>query len=434
MEIENSKVMNKVNFIAIGIAILAGWLGGYVYYKSQIQVKEQAWEMPAGVNCADDGISIIFSCAMHTQVRKAEKGQCPICGMALTTAVRNLYQNPLKLRMSPAAVALSNIETAPVKATQTLTKELQLQGRIEVDPNRLYQQIAHLPGRIEKLYVNEVGAYVRKGQPIASVYSKELIAVVEAFEYSKHSESVLRSAENNIRSWKLSPEKFRKMDLSKGDYRKPVDIYSDFSGVITKTYVQEGTHAANTHMAHPTVLFDIADLSRVWAVFEIHESQLQWVNKGKELTFSLPALPEQTFSARVEQLSPEVDPSTGFATLRVSVDNADRKLRPGMLASAVIKIEKEMASPRVSVPRTAVLWTGKQSVVYIKDSEYSEPVYECRRVQLGSSTADAYVIEAGLEPGEVIVVNGVLRLDAAAQLERKASMMDQQNATSMADF
>lgn len=428
--------MNKISFIFIGIAILTGWWAGYTHYQSQAidDTTSATWTMPVAANCADEGKSVIFSCAMHTQVKRAEKGQCPICGMALTTAIRNLYRHPLKLKMSPAAVALSNIQTQKVQTAHTQTQTLQLQGIIRAEPGRQYQQIAHLPGRIEKLYVNEVGAYVHKGQPIASIYSKELIAVIEAFEYSKHSESVLRSAENNLYSWNISPEKFKKMDLSKEDYRKPVDIHADFSGIITKTYVQPGAHAANSHMSHPTVLYELADLSRVWGVFEIHESQLQWVKKGQKLTFRLQGIPGQVFTAAIEQVSPEVDPLTAYASIRVSINNPDLKLRPGMLATAEVEVSTEFDEPGISIPSTAVLWTGEESVVYVKHSDYKDPVYECRLVRLGCSNPDTYLVHSGLLPGEEVVVSGVIRLDAAAQLERKYSMMNLEKPGSDAEF
>lgn len=416
--------MSKVNVLAISIAIFIGWIGGYNYFNAQAE-KAEEWNVPAGISCSDDGKSVVFSCAMHPQLTKSEKGACPICGMALTTSINKAYQNPLKLSLSPAAVAISNIEAIPVKGKGVKEKELHLQGMVEAAPERVYQQIAHLPGRIEQLYIHEAGEYIQKGQAIASVYSKELIAVIEAFEYSKHSESVLRSAENNLLSWKLSPERFKNMDFSKKDYRKAVDVYADFSGVITQIYVKEGAHATNTHMGHPTVLFDIADLSSVRAKFEIHESQMRHIRKGSTINVAFPALPGETFTAKVKQITPSVNAQTGYGSFSVSIDNEEGHLKPGMLAMAKMNIQEGNEPSQLKIPRSAVLWTGDQSVVYIQDTAFRTPVYECRQVQLGEAMQDVYSIRAGLEEGEWVVISGVKRLDAIAQLENKANMMDQ---------
>ncbi|RMD70097.1 MAG: efflux RND transporter periplasmic adaptor subunit [Bacteroidetes bacterium] len=328
------------------------------------------------------------------------------------------------LAMSEEALRLADIRTAPAQPASRARVALHVAGKVVPDQTRRYRQIAHLPGRIERLYVRRTGQYVRRGQPIASIYSRELIAVIEAFKFSKNSPSVVRSAENNLAAWKVRPEQLEEFDLESGDYRKPIDVFADYSGVVTKLYVRDGDYAVNTHMGHPTVLFDLADLSQVWVRLDIHESDIPFVHRGDTVVFTADAVPGHTFTGTIAELTPWLDPHTRTKEARVVVANPDWLLEPEMWVRGTIETHLPPAFAKgVVVPRTAVLWTGQRSLVYVRHPDYDRPVFGWREVTLGPRVQDGWIVLEGLEPGEEIAVTGVMALDAAAQLSGKHSMM-----------
>ena len=148
-----------------------------------------------------------------------------------------------------------------------------------------------------------------------------MIAVVEAFEYSKRSESVIRSAHNNLKNWKISDKQFAEFDI-KGNYRKAVDIYADRSGIVTRVHAKVGDLATNTHMGQPTVYYELADLSKVWLLFEIYEKDLAWVHEGNEINFSFSAYADK-LSRKIDQINPEFNLKTRTVSARVVIDNED---------------------------------------------------------------------------------------------------------------
>lgn len=414
----------KRSIVLTGLAcLLIGLIAGRWMSKLDRSVDEFNTILTDLPSCADSLRSVVFSCAMHPQIQSKQKGKCPFCGMALTTSVRSAYQQKLRVSMTKAAMQLAQVRTEKVGYGGQAEQIILVDGEISLDEGRVYHQIAHLPGRIDKLYVNKVGTFVKKGDPIAHVYSKELIAVVEAFEYSKKSGGVLRSAINNIKSWKVTTGQLNDMKVKSGRYQKAVDVYSDFTGTVLEMLVKEGEYAVNTHMGAPTTFYKIADLSKLWGVFDIHEKSLGQVKLGQQIKFSVPAFPGEIFSARISKIYPEVDPRTHRVLVRTIIQNNQGKLKPGMLATGKLTI-LPIVTQKLIIPRTAVLWTGKNSLVYIKDSNFDQPVFEWRSVNLGNALEEHYVVESGLKAGEEIVINGALRVDAAAQLERKYSMMN----------
>ena len=160
----------------------------------------------------------VWTCSMHPQIRQAEPGDCPICGMELIPAsTSNAGQDLSHISLSKSAVALANIQTTKVLQSSP-EKELTLQGKLAVDERRTYSQASHISGRIEKSYVNYIGEKVRKGQKLATIYSPQLVtAQREYFEAKKVKESnpqLLRAAKEKLRLWKLTDKQINEIDNS----------------------------------------------------------------------------------------------------------------------------------------------------------------------------------------------------------------------------
>ncbi len=154
----------------------------------------------------------------------------------------------------------------------------------------------------------------------------------------------------------------------------------------------------------------------------MYESDLAWVKKGDVVNFTVSSLPGENFQGRISFIDPAIDPMTRVAQARVEISNRGMKLKPEMFASGTVEARLPTKSAAaIVVPKSAVLWTGKRSVVYVKTSDRGD--FMLREVTLGPALGESYVIESGLKEGEEIVVNGTFNIDAAAQLAGKPSMM-----------
>lgn len=416
--------MSKSAYVLSLASLLTGLVLGFALFHQPAKEKgaKYAAKELSAEGYAKAATETVFSCSMHSHIRQQEAGTCPLCGMKLTSEEQHSNQYLYSIALSPEAAKLAEIQTQIVQRVSLIEKDIHIDGKLALDESRVYNQVAHLPGRIEKLYVNKTGVYIKKGRPIASIYSKDLIAVVEALSFSKKSESILRAARNNLKNWKISENRLREFDV-KGEYLKAIDIYSDFNGIVLKKLVVEGDYTSNSHMGHPTVLFEIADLSRLWALFDLYEKDLSWVAVGNEVQIDIPAYPFKSFQGRIDHIDPLVNPFTKTISLRVELDNLEGLLKPDMQIKGKL-IANQKIENQISVPKSSVLWTGRKSIVYLKKPEYDSPVFEFREVVLGGDMGDYYWILKGLEEGEEIVTNGAFSIDASAQIANKRSMMN----------
>jgi Cu(I)/Ag(I) efflux system membrane fusion protein len=170
-------------------------------------------------------------------------------------------------------------------------------------------------------------------------------------------------------------------------------------------------------------IYEIADLSKVWVLFDVYEPDINWIKKGDRVAFSIASLPGESFSGTITWLDPMIDPKTRVAKARVEFINTGGKLKPEMFASGRVEAGSANKSNSIVVPKTAVMWTGKRSVVYVKTNSGQGVNFIMREVTLGSALGDSYLVESGLKEGEEIAVNGTFSIDAAAQLAGKRSMM-----------
>jgi Cu(I)/Ag(I) efflux system membrane fusion protein len=197
------------------------------------------------------------------------------------------------------------------------------------------------------------------------------------------------------------------------------EVLSNTSGTVTARRVNNGDH-----VSVGTILFDIADLSKVWIMFDAYESDLQFLHVGEKLSFNLQALPGTDFTGNIIFIDPVIDPVTRVAKVRVETGNQSGKLKPEMFATGIVSSTLAEYHNNVVIPKSAVLWTGKRSVVYVKQPGSEEPVFKIREVELGPMLGESYIITDGLTEGEEIVTSGTFSVDAAAQLEGKPSMMN----------
>jgi len=412
----------KNYLIAAGILIL-GILIGNVF--SGDNNETDATHEEGEHDYVQDPITKLWTCSMHPQIKMEKPGNCPICGMELIPmedseiSDENIASN--EIVMSEEAIQLANIQTSKVVKSNA-KKEVRLLGTIKPDERRLYSQVSHIPGRIETLYVNFTGEKVRKGQRILRLYSPELIsAQKELFEAIKSKEiypQLYTASRNKLKLWKLSDNQIDAI-VASGKVQEEIDILSDYSGYVMKRNVELGDH-----VMEGMKLFEIANIDSVWVMFEAYEGDIPWISNGDMVNFRVQAVPGKEFKGKITYIDPFVSQSTRVAKVRVEVKNPGHKLLPEMFANGIVKASIKDAKDALIIPKSAVLWTGKRGVVYIQVPHEKTISFVYREVILGADLGDFYVIESGIEEGEVVATNGVFRIDASAQLIGQKSMMN----------
>ncbi len=407
------KIFNN-KFFLIGTTLLAGIMIGLLFRSSNHQHIESSANQ-------DISKSQTWTCSMHPQIRQPEPGSCPICGMDLIplSEEQNEGIDPDAIKMSETAMKLANIQTIKV-GSATSEGELRLTGKVTADEQRIHSQTSHIPGRIEKLTVDFTGQYVQKGQTIAQVYSPELVTaqeeLFEAFDMKDSNPDIYEAARRKLENWKLSNSQIDAIiEADKPQINFP--IKANYSGYVTEKKVNDGDHV----MLGQT-LYELADLSTIWVMFDVFEKQLPFVQKGSSIKFTTNS--GQTYEETIDYIDPVIDPKTRAAKARVAVSNTDQKLKPEMFVTGTIQ-SNSATKEQLTIPKSAVLWTGKRSVVYIKMNNDQGTYFMLREVELGNALGDSYQIVSGLESGEEIAVQGAFSIDAAAQLAGKNSMMNQ---------
>lgn len=421
MKLLGNKYLQAALFIIIGFFI--AWL---IFSDGEPEAQKSAHQHSEQERDEETEQEQIWTCSMHPQIRQPEPGQCPICGMDLIPLSEN-KMGETEFSMSEEAVALANIQTSPVQKAVP-EKELRLQGKIKPDETELSLITARYSGRLEKLYVDYTGAEVQKGQKLASIYSPELITaqkeLLEAKSFKEDNPSLYRAARQKLRLWNLSEEQIEQIE-KKEEVMEVIDILAPESGTVTKRsstlgeYINEGT-----------VLFEIANLNKLWGVFDAYESDLQWINEGDKVTYSVKSLAGREFTSKISFIDPVIDPKTRTADVRINIDNHNKKLKPNMFIKGTVVAELPIEKESLMIPKTAVMWTGKRSVTYVRTSpEDEEPVFEFREITLGEDLGNAYLVFNGLEAGDQVVTHGTFKVDAAAQLAGKKSMMNRPDTT-----
>ena len=408
--------MKRQTILTTGALILGIFLGWAVFHSP-----EKAEE--SHTHSAEEKKAEIWTCSMHPQIRMDKPGKCPICAMDLILLHSNTSSESdvMAIHLTKEAAQLANVLTSVV-SRQNAEKEVRLYGKVQADERLLQNQVAYIPGRIEKLMINFTGEMVRKGQPLALIYSPELVTaqqeLLEAGKTKLAQPEIYEAAKEKLHQWKLTDKQISEIENS-GKVQANMEVESTANGIVTARRVNNGDY-----VSQGSVLFEVSDLSRVWVLFDAYESDLPFLKKGDKVEFAIQALPGSAYSGTIMFIDPVIDPVNRVAKVRLEMSNPGGKLKPGMFATGIVKSNLDEFKDKLVIPRSAVLWTGKRSIVYVKQPG-EEPVFNIREIELGPQLGNSYVVIDGLKDGEEIVTQGAFSVDAAAQLEGKPSMMNQ---------
>lgn len=303
---------------------------------------------------------------------------------------------------------------------RTLSTDIRTVGTVTMDESRMASVTPKINGFVERLYVNTTGQPVRRGQPLADVYSPDLLAAQEELLLARRldrtvgqsavpgvpssSGELLAAARRRLRLWDVSDAQIDEV-LRTGRARRTITLYSPVSGVVTEKKVVVG-QAVQAGME----LYALADLSEVWVDVQVRETEAANLRTGTGADVEFATFPGRTYKGRVTFIYPTIAEQTRSLRARVSVANAEGQLRPGMYATVRLSSPTRSA---LTVPRAAVVQTGERAVVFVDQGEGAlRPV----DVETGASAGEFVEILAGLEPGQRVVTSAQFLLDSESNL------------------
>lgn len=402
-----------------------------------------------------------YTCSMHPQIKESKPGKCPICHMNLTKVEvdedddistghvhveKDMWQcenfpdvtsevegvcpldgSPMikKAKENIAGKVIGKVKLRksqlnhfkpdffPV-TTMKMSKKIRLLGSVLQSEDKESNIPARISGRVEKVYIQSTGSFIKEGEPVIDLYSPKLITAGEEYLIARKSykrsrsrefRDMLKQSEVRLTQWGILKSQFEKWYE---DNRVPekITIYSPSTGIVRKRnavvgkYFKEGQN-----------FFELSDLSEVWVEMDVYEHDSALVSIGQKVELEFTSIPGDILKGTIDFVNPVLDTTSRTLKVRTTITNSNGKLKPGMVADATLNIDFE-GMPLV-IPRSAVINTGKRKVVWTKIKNNR---FQAKTILTGHESEGYIEVKSGLMEGEEVVIEGSFLLDAQAQL------------------
>ena len=418
------RVARRRAWVWLIVVLLAAAVGAGIY----------AWRLRGRASApAAAEAKQLWTCPMHPSVIRSEPGQCPICGMDLVPLKQEqarVEESGVEghgiVQIDPEKQQLLGVRTVAVER-RPVGRVVRTVGIVATDEARQSEVQSKVSGWVEKLYVDKTGDLVKRGQPLLTIYSPDLVSTQEEYlvalrardrlkaspfaEVRESGESLVRRARERLRLWDISEREIEDLETT-GKVRKALTLYAPAGGYVLEKHVVEGMQ-----VGPGMSLYRLADLSRVWVEAAVYEFEAPLVKVGQQARLTLAAQPGRIFQGRVAYIYPTVEATTRTLKARLEYANPALVLKPGMYADVEIAVPMETT---LAIPVEAVLDSGARKVVFVEEKEGR---FAPREVTLGPRAADYYPVLAGLEEGERIVASPNFLIDSESQFQAALEAM-----------
>jgi len=390
--------------------------------------------LTSGALKTSSGAAPTYFCPMHPTVVSDSKGTCPVCEMdlepipaALKTGWPAGAAGPdaavtgrAVVALSPERRALLGVRSEEVRESR-LDRAIRTVGRVTADERRLAHVHTKFEGYVERLYVDFTGKYVKKGDRLLALYSPELIATQQEYllalrareqlgaseipSVARGGANLLEAARERLRLWDISAADIAELERT-GTVRRAFDLHAEVSGFVTAKTVVQGMRV----MPADTI-FEIADLSHVWVLADVYESDLRSIRLGMPATVTLSYQPGREWRGQVANVAPTVDGATRTIKVRIDVANQGGALKPDMFGDVVLHVQEGSG---LVVPDSAVIDTGDRRLVFL---DRADGTIEPRDIEVGAKVADGYQVLRGLAKGDRVVTSANFLIDSESSLK-----------------
>jgi len=422
----------------------------------------------------EEGEIEYWTCAMHPSVRVKEPGKCPICGMETIPVWKkdNSHDKPVTqanmeeedstkdgedmsgmqghdhstmgvptkkdkgleskstFTVSPERQQLIGVKTQ-LALVRPMDKEIRTVGVVTLDETKIYNVQTRISGWIDKVFVDFTWQHVNVGDPLFSIYSPELVSTQQEYllalkskkilgnnefvDIASSANSLLEATRRRLELWDISNNQINELEKTR-KVKETLIFYSPVKGHVAKKNIFE-----NMYVEPNTTLYKIADHSVVWVQVDIYENEISLIKLGQQATMTLASFPGEEFSGKVTFIWPHLDPKSRTIKVRLEFPNPDMKLLPEMYANVDIIIP---LGELLSIPKSSVLRTGKQDIVFVDRGEGN---IEMKRVKLGQEAGGYYEVLRGLHKGENVVSSANFLIDSESKVQAAVAAWDDES-------
>lgn len=397
---------------------------------------------------------VYYTCSMHPQVREDKPGKCPICHMNLTKVQHNnahkqdneemkneevyfcesdpsvtseapgicpLDGTPLKKKKTVAQVTLRPEQITHFRANQfevtrkELVKQIRLLGTVLKSEERQSNIPARVSGRVEEVFVQSTGSFIKKGDPVLKFYSPKLLTGGDEYllakkNYSKNKDNrefkdLLSQSKQRLKLWGILDIQLDKW-AKENKIPREITIYSPVTGIVESKNAIQGKYFQEGES-----FFNLVDLNTLWVEMDVYEHDSSLVSLGQQVEIEFNAYPGETWNGVIDFVNPVLDKKTRTLKVRTTLNNSQGKLRPGM--AGVASISLKLDGKPIVIPRKSIIDTGNRKVVWILKKNNS---YQAMEVRTGFEAGGFVEVKDGLAEGDLVVTDGNFLLDAQTKL------------------